>query len=440
MGGGYLHDDFVLLSSAAFEPLAAGLTSANGGTFYAPLTWLTFRSEWYFWEQNPFWSASVNLLLHLINVVLVYSLGRLFTRSHPAALIAAAGFGILVPSSVWAVMWIATRAHLLTTTFYLATILAIVIWARTGKVIAFFAAIMLSGGAIFSKEIGITVIAAAAVMLIYERSSGFFRLRSGILLVGAIGVVAAVYVWLRAGSGALNISFGGNEWYSYTTSFAIFLDNVRSYAWRDFGWVALIWAAATLGQKIARRRIDFRSFTATELLFPILLSVLTLAPVILVAGRSGIYTYLSSAFAGLLLAQLLEKYFRPETKPRFSLAVGLPIAVVLIVFSIFTVGQSRKWRTMAETSTSVLAQIKTQLPEIEPETEIVIEYADSDTRFYFPDCFASWGLEPAMRLLYMDPTSKGRVERSDLQTTLKRPSEIRFVYSTSESGPTVTLK
>jgi hypothetical protein len=440
MGRGNIHDDFVFISSAAFDPLAAGLTTAKGGPFYAPLTWLTFRAEWNLWGQSPFWSASVNLLLHLVNVVLVYSLARLFARSHTAALIAAAGFGVLVPSSVWAVMWIATRAHLLTAAFYLATILAIIVWARTGKVVAYFAAIVLAAGAIFSKEIGITVIAAAAITLIYERSSPFPRLRSGILLIAVIGAIAAAYVTLRAGSGAVNISFGGTEWYSYKTSFSTFLDNVRSYAWRDFGWGALIWAAATIGQKLARRKIDLRGVTFDDILFPITLSVLTLAPVILIAGRSGIYTYLSSAFAALLLARLLERYFRAETSPRHPLAVILPAAAVLILLSVFTVGQSRKWRTMAETSTSILAQIKAQVPEVKPDTEIVIEYPDSDMRSYFPDCFASWGLEPAVRLLYMDPTSKGRVERSDPQAPSGSPSQIRFVYSTSEAGPTVTLK
>jgi hypothetical protein len=440
MGRGNIHDDFVFISSAAFDPLAAGLTTAKGGPFYAPLTWLTFRAEWDLWGQSPFWSASVNLLLHLVNVILVYSLARLFSRSHFAALIAAAGFGVLVPSSVWAVMWIATRAHLLTAVFYLGTILAIVVWARTGKTAAYIAAIVLSAGSIFSKEIGITVIAAAAITLIYERSSPFARLRSGVLLLAMIGAIAAAYVTLRAGSGAVNISFGGSEWYSYKTSFSTFLDNLRSYAWRDYGWAALIFAAASIGQKATRRRIDLSGLTFADFLYPITLSVITLAPVILIAGRSGIYTYLSSAFAALLLARLLERYFREETNPRRPMAVVLPAAVVLMVLSVFTVGQSRKWRTMAETSTSILAQIKTQVPEIKPGTAVVIEYPDSDMLYYFPDCFASWGLEPAVRLLYMDPTSKGRVEKSDSQTPSTGISEIRFVYSASETGPTVKLK
>lgn len=436
MGRGFIHDDFRFLSSAAFDPLWEGLLTAKGGPFYAPLTWLTFRLEWGLWGQNAFLSASINLLLHIVNVLLVFHFGRYLFKSDDAALIAALAFCVLIPSSVWAVMWIGTRAHLLTSAFYIGTLYAVFWWTRTGRSLAFLAAVILGVLAMFSKEAGITVIAAVGVTLTYERlGSGHKKTKASLLLLSLLSLFGIAYILLRSSSGAVTVSFGGGDWYSYDPSIGTALDNIRAFGWRTFGWMGIFFIGAVVGQVISKRKVTFKDIRLMDLMFPIAVWAIAIAPVILIVGRSGIYTYLPGAFTSLLLAYLVAGVLKTDQsdakRPYLRLA---PVAVLLLVFAMFVVGQSRKWRSMAETSTELLAQMKLQVPSVESNSAIVIEYTGSDSRSYFPDCFASWGLEPAVRLLYNDPTLKGRIEQTDI-SPIDSSHEIRFIYDGSTGKP-----
>src|SRR5882672_3617283 len=95
MGRGFIHDDFVHLYSVACGSLWQGLTRANGGPFYTPVAWLTFKVDWILWGKNPFMMAAGNLLLHIANITLLYAFALKLWRSQIAARWAALGFALL---------------------------------------------------------------------------------------------------------------------------------------------------------------------------------------------------------------------------------------------------------------------------------------------------------------------------------------------------------
>lgn len=123
-GRGFVQDDFAHLYSAAFTPLSQGLTTAQAGPFFTPLVWLTFRLDWALWGMRSLPLAVESITLHFLNTVLVYCLALRLWSSGTAASWAAFGFALLFPANNWAAMYIATRAHALTTFFYLAALTA----------------------------------------------------------------------------------------------------------------------------------------------------------------------------------------------------------------------------------------------------------------------------------------------------------------------------
>jgi len=102
---------------------------------YRPLTWVTFGGDYLLWGMNPFGYHLTSLLLHALNALVFYFLAlRLLslTLSAPAAsadkiLRVAAGFSALIfsihPLRVQSVAWLSARNHLLSSLFFLWTIL-----------------------------------------------------------------------------------------------------------------------------------------------------------------------------------------------------------------------------------------------------------------------------------------------------------------------------
>jgi hypothetical protein len=442
IGRGFIHDDFVHLCSVAYDPLWHGLTKANGGPFYTPLTWLTFKVDWMLWGWKPIAYAVINLILHITNILLLNRLAFHLYQSAIAARWAAIGFALLYPANTWAIMWISTRAHIIATLFYLAAMLSAIWYARTKrhKLLAATAIVVFATLSMFAKESGITVPISIALVLFNLRitQKRIFS-RSGIIgLFATLSTALLLYAGIRAQSGAIPITFFRSQWYTYTLDPQVALENLLRYGWRTYGLLAIMAGAVALSRYLHGCAPSLKSLAKCEIVFSLALFASTIAPFILLPKRSGIYTYLPGVAAALLLGAVVRAWYEPsfvpslKSPPRPALITASPIILVIVIYCFLTVGHSFRWLKMAEINTTILRQIVTQRAKVEPNTVIILTYSEIDLENRFPESLA-WGFSPALRILYSDRTVSGELIHS-VEPYRNKSSEIHFVYQRDNNG------
>jgi hypothetical protein len=471
MGRGFIHDDFIHLYSAAYHSMREGLSRANGGPFYTPLTWLTFKLDWILWGKNPSLMAAVNLLVHIANTTLLYVFALKLWRTRIAARWAALGFALLFPANTWAVMWISTRAHLLVTSFYLAALIATVWLARAErrKTPAVAAIVLFSALSIFAKESGVTLPVAVAITLVYLRRSEGKKMLPLATIIGLFGSLAATlvaYALIRGRSEAIPISFSASGWYSYVPSLSVLSENLFRYGWRTYGLLGIMAGAIALSQIIRGGRPRLDSFTANSALLSVSLFATTVAPFILLRGRSGIYTYLPGIAAALLLGATARSFTEgrgdgetgrrgewengaplivplslsprrpvaPSPSSSLRLLAATPILLVVALYSLFTVVHSLKWKRRAEINSFVLSRISEQVNKPQPNTWFILTYSEADSVHGFPDSMAH-GFPYALRMLYANPTLNGSItNQAELGKANIQAPVIRLAYIHGDDG------
>jgi hypothetical protein len=484
MGRGFIHDDFVHLHSVAYHSMWHGLTHANGGPFYTPITWLTFKLDWVLWGKNPFLMAAGNLLLHIANITLLYAFAFKLWSSRAAARWTALGFALLFPANTWAVMWISARAHLIVTLFYLAAMLATLRLSRaeSHRKSAVVTVVLFATLSAFSKESGVTAPVAIAITLIYVRLSHGRNILPPATVVGLFGsliATLAAYALVRGRSEAIPITFSANDWYSYAPSLKVLLENLFRYGWRTYGLLGIMACAIALSQIIRGRRPRFDSFTMNDALLSAALFATAIAPFILLRGRSGIYTYLPGTAAALLLGAAARAFtegrgdgatgrrgewekraplsvqlslsprcpvapspcpsLRPSVSPSLPLLATAPILLMVALYSLLTVVHSLKWMRMAEINNFVLNRIAGRVIKPQPNTLFILTYFESDEVNGFPDSLAH-GFSCALRMLYADPTLNGSIGRQgESRPVSLQSSVIRLAYISGGGAPRLVI-
>ena len=98
-------------------------------SYWHPLTWLSHMLDYQFFGLDAGMYHLMNLLYHIINVILLYLVFFKMTGAVWRSAFVAALFG-LHPMNVDSVAWIAERKNLLSTTFWLLTILLYIYYIR----------------------------------------------------------------------------------------------------------------------------------------------------------------------------------------------------------------------------------------------------------------------------------------------------------------------
>ncbi|MBO0722746.1 MAG: hypothetical protein J2P41_18120 [Blastocatellia bacterium] len=415
IGHGFIHDDFLHLSSVAFDPIWRGLTKATGGQFYAPLTWLTFKLDWMLWGMNPAAFAVVNLVLHLANILLLHRLAFALYQSGVAARWAAIGFALLYPANTWAIMWISTRAHILVTLFYLAALLSTIWYTRTKrhKLYPLTAIVVFAILSMFAKESGVTIPVAIALVIYNQRitQKEFHISRSDIIKLSVLLLtVLLLYAGIRSQSGAIPITFSRSQWYTYMLDPKVLAENLLRYGWRTYGLMAIMAGAIALSGCLRGCVPSCKSLAKNEIYFSLCLFAITIAPFILLPGRSGIYTYLPGIAASLLLGAVVRSWPEQFSKstPQTDLITSSPLILAIFVFCLLTIGHSIKWMKMAEVNAAVLRRIITRYAKLEPHSLVILSYSEIDRENRFPESMA-WAFSAALRLTYADPTVSGSI-------------------------------
>ncbi|MGH9461246.1 MAG: tetratricopeptide repeat protein, partial [Vicinamibacteria bacterium] len=130
--------------------------------FYRPLMTLSFFIDYSFWGENPTGFHATNLLLHLINVLLVYSCFSVLA-SRELALVSAALFAVH-PVHTESVTWISGRTDLLATAFVLGSFRCYLSLANHSHALLRLSALgLLYALALLTKEVAIVLVVAVAI-------------------------------------------------------------------------------------------------------------------------------------------------------------------------------------------------------------------------------------------------------------------------------------
>ena len=131
------------------------LTSTGQGGFWHPLTWISHALDIQLFRLNPAGHHLVSLLIHSLNVVLVFLLLNSATKRLWASFVVAAVFAVH-PLNVESVAWAAERKNVLSAFFFLAAIGAYGWYVRRPNWKRYLAVLGLFACSLASKPMGVT--------------------------------------------------------------------------------------------------------------------------------------------------------------------------------------------------------------------------------------------------------------------------------------------
>lgn len=131
---------------------------------HKPLVFLTFAVEYHFFGLNPHVYHTVNILLHLLNVFLVFWWIYLMARKPWIAFITATMFAVH-PLRVESVSWVAERKDVLYALFYIGSLISYVLYIQTKQMKYRYVCLVSFILSMLSKPMGITL---PAVLLLTD--------------------------------------------------------------------------------------------------------------------------------------------------------------------------------------------------------------------------------------------------------------------------------
>jgi protein O-mannosyl-transferase len=266
--------------------VVTGLTAANvrwsfTGVWAAnwhPLTWISHMADVQMFGLNPAGHHATNILLHLVNVVLLFLLLDAATGERRRSAMVAALFAVH-PLNVESVAWIAERKNLLSTTFLLLALLAYGLYVRKPAIARYLLVALLFALGLMAKAAIITL-PFALLLLDYwplQRVSADMKQnrrlvleKFPLLLISAAG--ALITVWAQRTGAALGTASAlpfsqrlPNAIYSYAvylgkaiwpSALAVFYPHPENLLvfWKVGGAALLLIAITALVWKYRQRR------------------------------------------------------------------------------------------------------------------------------------------------------------------------------------------
>ena len=238
---------------------------------YIPFTLLSYQIEYLFVGENPSLFHTTNVILHLLNVLLVFALIRFFNKKWFVPFITASLFAIH-PINTEAVMWISGRKDLLSAFFFLGSLVLYCRHRLRGDRLSFYGSLGLFVCALLSKIIAVTL--PLVTLIIHDIQPTKNESNTSIKLL-AFGVPAIVF---------LGIGMMGKSLAIFVLSyFDVFLMGCKSI------YFYLQKLVLPTNLSMVYEQITPISIFSSEFLFPILILV-----------ALGVITITSRAFSKIL--------------------------------------------------------------------------------------------------------------------------------------------
>lgn len=315
---------------------------------YKPLVTLSYAVEYHFFGLNPRAYHTTNLVLHLINVILVFYLFAVLGESALVCFVVAALFGIH-PMHVESVAWVTERKDVLYSVFFLASLIAYVSYIKNSRKNFYALSLLFFLLSILSKPMALTL--PVVLLLLDALAKRSFNPRIFIekipFFILALGLGLLTLVTAPKGLYSEQL-FRPTQWLTMSDTLIFYVTKLAApfnisncyaypiqpgYLWGGFlfspllllaGGVALFWFA---------RRSPKILFGVLFFLVTILPTVQTLPSAFLAADR---YTYIPALGPFYLFALGLCRFRR--------LLAVLMLAVLLSVFSVITWQRCGVWK------------------------------------------------------------------------------------------------
>ena len=372
-GRGFVSDDFewaLRNRCRSFADIVAIVHRDNG--FYRPAVASTFALNEYLSEANPKLYGLTNVFLALACCFGIHRLCRALALPMGAGILAAAIWLFNFYGVNMAVLWISGRTALLVTLGATMCVAAL-IGDRPVSAALWFAL------ALFSKEEAITmplVGAAWLVLLQPQRRKTFFTW----LLIS--GVVVALYLWLRSGTGAMTPS-NAPTYYRFTFAPAAVVRNIFEYADRTLTFSLLV---TVLALGILRWRPTIAPEQRRILYTCICWIAATFAITVFLPARSSLYVCLPAVGSAVAAAVMIAHGWAAATEPRRRRAIYAAIVVPFLLAPIHYARGLRYIRN-AEFSRQVLSDLAVLTSTLPTGAHVVL----NDTRTGRVDLNSAFG-------------------------------------------------
>jgi protein O-mannosyl-transferase len=137
------------------DALKWAFTSTEAANWH-PVTWLSHMLDCSLFGLNPGAHHGINLLLHILNVLLLFSILKNTTRATWQSAFAACLFAVH-PLHVESVAWVSERKDVLSTFFWMLTTIAYIRYCRRPNIFRYVPALLLFGLGLMSKPMLVTL-------------------------------------------------------------------------------------------------------------------------------------------------------------------------------------------------------------------------------------------------------------------------------------------
>ncbi len=322
VGSGFVTDDFNWLDSVVRDGKVDYLRPFTATTgFFRPLVGVSFALQFTFHGLDAQWYGWFNLLLHMLNIILVYLLLSNLTQTQSLALPVTVLFALNAKATEMAVRWISGRTSLLCAFFMLLSLYLLVKDnPNTGKTIRY-ARYFLVGlfylAALLAKEtaVAVPIFIFLFTSLFDPNSHGFLhvpikeRVKKGGWSVLPFLFPLVLYVVLRFNSDAMT-PFNAPPYYQLSFTPGLMVKNIMEYILRagmlDIYILALLFIVGWIwGIKKNYREIWF---DRVIIVVGGIWFISFLLPILGLSARSDLYVYFPQIGLHVIVLVLISRH------------------------------------------------------------------------------------------------------------------------------------
>lgn len=184
----YIYKNATLQKGVSWDGIKYAFSFNNQTSYWHPLTWLSLMLDYQLWGLNPTWYHLENLAIHTINGYLLFRiLDDATSKAIPSFSVAL--LFLLHPTAVESVAWAVERKTVLSTLFFLMTLLVYLRYEKQRSLSSYTIALLCMALGLMAKSMVVTL---PAVMLLLDlRPLGRLNFRSnqGSVFVNSIPLI-----------------------------------------------------------------------------------------------------------------------------------------------------------------------------------------------------------------------------------------------------------